>query len=339
MSISRKFGLQGLMLAMMAGLSVSTAQALTLKIATLSPEGTAWMQKMRAGAAEISEKTSDRVNFKFYPGGIMGDDESVLRKMRVGQLHGGAITGGSLAKILPDMLAYNMPFAFRNLDEVDTVRAIIDPELIAGLDKKSYVSFGLAEGGFAYLMSNKAVHSVADLKDLKVWAPNGDRITYAVFQQGGVTPVALPVSDVLTGLQTGLINTVSGPPIAAIALQWHTRVTHLTNLPLMYIYALMVIDKKQFMKISPADRTIVRDVMERIYKEIDRANRADNDQAIAALKSQGITYVELEQAERKRWYEIATGAANQLRQQGVVGGKTVDKMFGILKSSRAAEKK
>ncbi|MBW2100225.1 MAG: TRAP transporter substrate-binding protein DctP, partial [Deltaproteobacteria bacterium] len=78
------------------------AHAVVFKIATLSPDGSFWMQKMREGAEEVAQKTNNRVRFKFYPGGVMGDDKVVLRKIRIGQLHGGAVVSGSLSDYFPD---------------------------------------------------------------------------------------------------------------------------------------------------------------------------------------------------------------------------------------------
>ena len=312
-----------------------TASAMTFKIATLSPDGTGWMQKMRAGSKEVEKRTSGRVKFKFYPGGIMGDDLSVLRKMRIGQLHGGAVTAGSLASRVPEMLVYNRPFAFRSFAEVDVVRKQLDKELIKQLAKKGFISFGMAEGGFAYLMADKPVRTAADLNNQKVWAPTGDAISYAVFKEGGVSPVALPVSDVLTGLQTGLVNTISAPPIGAIALQWHTRVRYVTHLPLMYIYATMVVDKRAFNKISRADQKIVKKVMSAVYHELDIMNRKDNIEATEALKAQGIKFIELEKDERKRWYDVAARATSRLKKNGKFSNGIGVRMQSILQRSRA----
>ncbi|MBE9516466.1 MAG: TRAP transporter substrate-binding protein DctP [Proteobacteria bacterium] len=336
MSISRLINnySAAIVLLLATTLLAQPASAKTFKIATLSPEGTAWMQKMRAGAKEIEKRTKGRVKFKFYPGGIMGDDLSVLRKMRVGQLHGGAVTGGSLAKRVPEMLAYNMPFAFHTFAEVDIVREQLDKELIKRLKKKGFISFGMAEGGFAYLMSDKPIRTAADLNNQKVWAPSGDAISYAVFEEGGVTPVALPISDVLTGLQTGLVNTISAPPIGAIALQWHTRVRYVTHLPLMYIYGTMVLDKRAFNKISRADRKIVKEVMQAVYRDLDGDNRKDNIDAVQALKSQGIEFIELEKEERKRWYDIAARATARIDKNGKLTNGVGERMQKILKRNR-----
>ena len=118
-----------------------TATAMTLKIATVSPEGATWMVKMREAAQDINKRTSGRVKFKFYSGGVMGSDDSVLRKIKIGQLHGGAVTGGSLLSVYSDLSVYSLPFVFRSLKEVDTVRAELDPILIKGLEEDGFVTF------------------------------------------------------------------------------------------------------------------------------------------------------------------------------------------------------
>jgi len=77
------------------------ASAATLKIATISPEGSMWMEKMRKGADQVEKETEKRVAMKFYPGGVMGNDNAVLRKIRIGQLQGGAFVAGSLSQFFP----------------------------------------------------------------------------------------------------------------------------------------------------------------------------------------------------------------------------------------------
>ena len=122
-----------------------SALAFTFKIATLSPDGSFWMQKMREGAKQVAEQTDNRVKFKFYPGGVMGDDKGVLRKMRFGQLHGAALTSGGLSSIFPDIQLYSLLLKFNNLDEIDYVRTKMDQQLMQGLEDNGIVTLGFAE--------------------------------------------------------------------------------------------------------------------------------------------------------------------------------------------------
>jgi TRAP-type C4-dicarboxylate transport system substrate-binding protein len=239
-----------------------------LKIATLSPDGTSWMRSMRGAGKEIRKRTDGRVRLRFYPGGVMGNDTSVMRKIRVGQLQGGAVTVGAVAAVDKDVQVYSIPFLFRDLKEVDHVRRRMDERLLAGLEANGFVSFGFAEGGFAYLMSRDPVESVRELKTRKVWSPEGDRVSLTAFESVGVSPVSLPVTDVLTALQTGLVDTVASPAVGAIALQWHTKVKYLTRVPLMYTYGFLVISNKAFRKLSAEDQALVREVLNRAFEAL-----------------------------------------------------------------------
>ena len=337
MKQSIKLNLLILMLAGALFLPLQSATATVLKIATVSPEGATWMVKMREGAKEIKQRTNGRVKFKFYSGGVMGSDASVLRKIKIGQLHGGAVTGGSLLSIYPDLSLYSLPFVFRSLEEVDAVRDKMDAILIEGLEDKGFVTFGLAEGGFAYLMSNNKVQSTDDLKDQKVWVDSGDKVTQTVFETASVDPVPLPVSDVMTGLQTGLIDTVATSPIAAIALQWHTRVKYMTDTPLSYFFAMLTVSKKAFNKIAPQDQAVIREVMARTFAEINKQNRIDNQGARQALKNQGIKFVDVASEILNGWKQTAHVATRRLAEEQLVSPAMYNKMQDILTSYRNSQ--
>jgi TRAP-type C4-dicarboxylate transport system substrate-binding protein len=297
---------------LLAVLPVHTLQAKTIKIATISPEGTFWMEQMRAGAKEIKEKTQGRVKFKFYPGGVMGNDDNVLRKIHIGQLHGGAITIGSLSQSVPDTTIYGLPFVFSSLDDAEEIRKITDPMLSREIENNGFVSFGFAQGGFTYLMSKQPIYSFDDLKKQKSWVPEKSDVGLSVFRYVGVTPISLPLSDVLTGLQTGLIDTIIISPIGALALQWHTHVDYVVDLPLNYIAAMMIIDKKVFSELSEADQVIVRQVMTKVYKKIDDKNKIDNIAARKALINQGVKFIKLSDEEKAEWVKSGEFVINEM---------------------------
>ena len=298
----KKFKYLFLILSMAALLSPAAyVHAVTIKIATLSPEGTFWMKQMRAGAKEIKQKTQGRVKFKFYPGGVMGNDESVLRKMRVGQLQGGAITIGNLSKSVPETTIYGLPFLFSDLEHASEVRKESDPMLMSLIEENGFVSFGFAQGGFTYLMSKNLIKGFDDVRNQKSWVPEKSDVGLAVYQYIGVAPISLPLSDVLTGLQTGMINNIITSPIGALALQWYTHVDYVVDLPLNYLTAMMVIDKKVFDKLSAEDQAVLREVMGRVYREIDKQNLTDNIEARKALIKQGVKFTVLTPEEKQEW--------------------------------------
>jgi TRAP-type C4-dicarboxylate transport system substrate-binding protein len=317
-------------------LATSVVNAKVFKIASVAPEGTFWMQEIRAAAEEISKKTEGRVKFKFYPGGVMGSDESVLRKIRIGQLQGGAVTASSLTSIAADITIYELPYLFDSLEQVDYVRSKMDAELIDTLESKGFVSFGLAEGGFSYMMSNEPLQSVADVRNKKVWLPNNHIVGEAVFRSAGVAAVTLPISDVLTALQTGLINTIITSPIGAIALQWHTKIAYVVDEPLTYFSALLVVEKKAFNKMSEEDRQIVRDIMGQAFVRIDQQNRKDNIEAKQALKNQGIEFIPLSPASKEEWREVGEAAIKELEKQNKYSDKAYNDLMKYLDETKQA---
>ena len=301
------------LLALMAlALLDSPALSQTLKIATLAPDRTVWMREIRKSAETIKERTGGKVRFKFYPGGVMGSDKSVLRKMRVGQLQGGAVTSVALADIYPDSQTYGLPMLFESYDEVDYVRSRMDRQIMKGLEQRGYVAFGILEGGFAYLMSKRPVLKVEDLRGLKVWVPEGDPISRTFFEAAGRSPIPLALSDVLTGLQTGLIETVGTPAIGAIALQWHTTVKYLTDVPVMYTYGMLVIDKRAFSRLNPEDQVIVREVLGEGIVKLNKQNRKDNFHAKKVLSNHGIIFVRPLQEDLDQLRSTAAEATRRL---------------------------
>jgi TRAP-type C4-dicarboxylate transport system substrate-binding protein len=293
------------------------------------------MNDMRAGAKEIQELTEGRVQIKFYGGGVMGNDAKVLGKIRIGNLHGGAFTPSALQKIYPDISLYGLPLTFDSNEEVAYVRSRLDQIIQEGLEEAGFVSFGFAAGGFAMIMSNEPVTRLGDLKGKKVWVPEGDTISYASMEALSLSPVTLPLTDVLTGLQTGLIDIVTMSPIGALVLQWHTKVKFITDLPLVYTMGFMAIDKKAFNKISSGDQEIVRQVMTRTYLQLNDANLVDNKEALQALLNTGIEQVALVENEAAEIRSILNKSNREMAEQGDYSLVLYERMLQYLQEYRA----
>lgn len=311
------------------------ALGIRLKIATLSPEGSVWMQKMREGSQELARRTNNRIRIKFYPGGVMGDDNTVLRKIRIGQLHGGAVVGGSLTKYFKDSQIYGLPMKFKSFEEIDYVRRQLDQRIIDGFEKGGFVTFGIAEGGFAYVMATVPIRTVEEMRRQKVWVPDNDKTILESVQAFGIKPIPLSIADVRAGLQTGLINTVTIPPIGAIALQWHTQIKYLMDEPFLYIYGVLAVARKVFEKLSPDDQRVFREIMGRVFQELDRLNRQDNVKAKEALRKQGIEFIKPDADDLKQWYDNAAAIPERLVKAGKLSREMVNTLESLLKDYRS----
>ena len=314
-----------------------SSHAATFKVATLSPDGSFWMKTMREAGKEVEAATDNRVKFKWYPGGVMGDDKAVLRKMRVGQLQGAALPMGELLSFYPDSQAYGIPFLFNSYEEVDYVRSQLDDTLIAGFAEGGMEVLGIAEGGFGYFLTAEPVRVPADLQQQKVWVPQNDVVSARLAQSIGVTPIPLTLPDVLPGLQTGLVNTVAVSPMGAIVLQWHTRVAHITDIPLMYFCGVISLTGKSFNKLSADDQAVVKAVFGKAFKLIDERNRMDNVKAFEALTNQGVETVVLTEAERDAWLAMQAPGEQMMQSEGQLSAEALERIKGLVEAFRQSQ--
>jgi len=309
-------------------------QAQTFKIATIAPESSSWMRDMKAGAQAIEEHTEGRVKFKFYGGGVQGNDKQVQRKMRTGQLNGGAFTSGGLNRFQQDADLFALPMLFRSIEEARYVRDALEGEVRQRLEDAGYVNFGLAAAGFAYMMSEKKLTTLRDLDGQKVWIPEGDPVGFAALRALGVAPVVMPVTDVMTGLQTDLLDCVTVPPVAAIVFQWHTQLHYLTDVPVAYVYAALLIDGRAFARMSTADQQVVREVMEGIYRKFDQNGVRENDEAMQALLESGIERVSPDPGEVEEWRNVVSASHREMAAQGYFDAALYQRVQDLLDDYR-----
>lgn len=325
----------GFIVAAVAVMPIS-ASAAEFKIPTLAPDNSHWMKEMRAGAKLISERTDDRVKIKFYPGGVMGSDQQVLRKVRAGQFQGGAFAAGGLAERYPALNVYSIPLLFNSLDEVDYVRERVDPLLQAGLADAGFVSFGFVEGGFANMLANFPIRTVDDMRRKKVWVPEGDVFSFMAMEELGLSPVPLPVTDVLTSLQTHALDVVAASPSVVLVLQWHTKVKYISDLPVSYSMGAFAIDSRAFDRLDAADQQIVREVMGATMTELDQAARADNESSRRALADIGIRTVPVDDANLDDWRATVSSLYPRLRGRDDFDMAMFERVLKLLDEYRSA---
>lgn len=315
--------------------SMSFALAATqIKIATLAPQNSQWATDFTEGAEEIKQRTDGRVALKFYWGGAQGAEAKILQKMKIGQLHGGTFSPTDFQSQFPDLNLYGLPFVFESEDEVDYVRELMDPKLVQDFDDLGFVTFGFASGGFAVILSNDPVRGHDDLKGKKIWLPEGDLISFEALKALKLTPYPSSLTNVLTGLQTGLIDIVAIPPSVAVALQWHTKVRYVTEVPVLYVMGFMAIQKKTFNKLDAADQEVVREVMSNVYAAVNARSRDEYVNGMAALQSAGLTMVEANPGEFEKMREIAIQTNRKMAQDGMFSPKLLQEMRSYINDYR-----
>ena len=293
-----------------------TFAQIQIKIATLAPQNSEWAEKFQKGSIEIQERTENRVKLKFYWGGAQGNAKKILQKIKIRQLHGGTFSPTDFQELYPDLNIYGLPFLFKDFDEVDYVRDRVDNQLEQGFKNLGFNTYGFAGGGFAYILSNEPIREYEDLKNKKIWLPQGDLISYEAMRSLNLLPVPLPMTDVLTGLQTGLIDIVAIPPVVALALQWHTKISYITRVPVLYAMGFLAIDSKMINRINTDDRKVLNEVISRIYSEVDSNSQQDSENAYEALSKIGIQEIQFDGDEYQKLTDLLEEPTKKMANDG-----------------------
>jgi TRAP-type C4-dicarboxylate transport system substrate-binding protein len=270
---------------------VAHAQA-TFKIATLAPEGSAWMVAFHEWAKNVEEHTGGKIKVKFFAGGTAGDERDAVRKMRLGQLNGAAVTAIGLGLINSEVRVLELPMLIHSYDELDYVRSKLDSDLRKKFEDKGYVLLAWGDVGPVHIFSNTPIKSRADLSQLKLWAWVDDALVKELFHQLGVNGVPLGVPDVLPSLQTGLINACYGSPLSTLALQWYTKVKYMTSMHISQAIGATVITKKEYDKLDPATQKTLMADSHTFEVKVLKTLRAENEKALTSMKQAGLQVVE-----------------------------------------------
>jgi len=333
----KALGLSLLALSLLIRSASGAEKSLVIKLATLAPEGSSWMKTLNILNAEVMKKTENRVQFRIYPGGVMGDEKDMLRKMKIGQLQGGALTAGGLSAVFKEIDVLQVPFLFQKYEEVDVIFKKMDSFFRKGFEDNGYFLLGWSEAGFIYLMSTLPISSVADLKRGKVWTWEESPMSKAIFDEAGVSAIPLSVPDVLVGLQTGLVDVVYAPPTGAISLQWFTKVRYMTDVPLAYLAGGIVIKKDVFRQISPAFQNLILESSQTYLNQLKTVTRTENREAVKVMAKQGVKIITPSKDQIDEFKKLSNKAMDHIGSQSF-SKKVLDEVTSHLESDRKGGK-
>lgn len=309
-----------------------------IKFASLAPDGSTWMKAMRQFTDEATAKTEGRVKFKIYPGGVSGDEKDVVRKIRLGQLHAGGFTGVGIGEVAPEARLLDTPFLFKNAKEIDYVYRTMDADFRKIFESRGYVLLGWAEVGNVNIFSNAPITKPEDMRNVKMWIWEGDPIAEATFAALNIKPIPLSITDVMSSLQTGMINGVYGSPLSVIALQWFARMKYVFALPLTNASGAVLISKKVFDTLTPADQKTMLALGDKYFRALTLQSRKENEQSIGILKKKGLTFTEPANPAVVTELEKSGEQARQALVGKLYSRELLDKVENALKAFRAAKK-
>jgi TRAP-type C4-dicarboxylate transport system substrate-binding protein len=281
--------------------AMARAQTMVVKMATLVPDGSVWHKILLGMGDEWSKETQGRVTLRLYPGGVAGDEPDMLRKMRIGQIHASAVTLKGLSDLDDAFEVFAIPNFFESYDELFAVIDAMEPVLKKRLEAKGFVLLNWGHAGWVYFFTKQPVRSLADLRKCKIWVWAGDEKMTTVWKQNGFTPVPLAATDILTGLQTGMIDALPTVPLGALQLQWYRSTPYMLDTGLAPLIGGTLITKTAWGKISDADRVKLLAACKRTETKLKTVIPEQDHTAVIEMQRRGLTVTHLKPEGVPEW--------------------------------------
>jgi TRAP-type C4-dicarboxylate transport system substrate-binding protein len=288
-----------------AALVPAAAGAQVIKLATLVPEGSVWDKAMRDLGAQWSASTQNRVSLRIYPGGVAGDEPDLVRKMRIGQLQAAAVTTAGLANIDPAFNVFNIPMFFTSYPELYATLDKLEPMLKARLEAKGFVLLAWGHGGWVYFFTKNPVSTVDGLRKTKLFFWAGDDEMVALWKKLGFQPVPLSANDVMTALQTGMIDAYPTTPLLGLSLQWYRQTPNMVGIGMAPLVGGLVVTKAAWAKVSPADRVQILKACDRFQRRLEVEVPRQDTTAVAEMKKRGLRVNAVSAAEAAKFRATA----------------------------------
>jgi TRAP-type C4-dicarboxylate transport system substrate-binding protein len=291
------------------GASPSAAQT-TIKLATVVPEGSIWDKNIKQMGEEWKQATDGRVTIIVYSGGAQGDEPMVLRKMRVDALQAAAFTAVGLGTIDASFNVFDIPFFFESYDELNYVTAQLTPVIRKRVEAKGFVLLNWGHGGWAQVFTKKPVKTVDDLKKIKMYTSAGNDRMVQWFKANGFEPRPMAMTDIMTGLTTGMIEGLPTPPLAALMFQWYRQTPYMLDLGLAPIIGANIINKNVWNAIPEADRAKLMTSAEGVEKRLQADVPKQDAASISEMTTRGLTVT---QAAGPEWRTELDNLAKTMR--------------------------
>jgi TRAP-type C4-dicarboxylate transport system substrate-binding protein len=324
-------------LAFAASLFAGWSEAsVVVRLGTLAPSGSSWELIMRRMGADWAKSTDDNLRLRIYPGGTVGDESEMIRKMRIGQLQAAAISNAGLAEIDPSAYALMLPMMFSSYEEWDYVRERVNPILEKKLEEKGFIVLAWSDVGWVYFFTKTPMKTPADLRMMKLAGSHTESRTIDIFKWAGFNPVPISAVDMMTGLQTGLIDSLYLPVILAEGLQYYRQAPNMTDLKWAPLQGAVVMHEKGWSQLSAVEKTKVLEITRKVGEDLRATNRSQEERSLEAMKSRGLSIVNVPDEAVREWLQVVESAYPRVR-ENLVPPEIFDRVRKLRDEHRATE--
>ena len=303
--------------ALFSSLALASAQTVIVNMGTAAPEGSPWHQIFLQMGEQWRAISRGQVRLRIYPGGVLGDENDMVKKMRIGQLQAVSITDAALREIEPSVFCLQIPMMLESYEELDYVRSRIEPRLEKSLEAKGYVVLNWGDVGWVHFFTKTPASRLTEIRKMKLFTWAGDNEELENWKAAGFRPVPLAATDILTGLQTGLIDTFDTAPLAALSNQWFGLAKYMIAVNWAPLTGAAIVSKTVWDKIPEAERPELLRAARAAGEKLRGEIRRSGDEAVAAMQKRGLQVVDPDAATLTDWRREAESVYPKMRGKAV----------------------
>ena len=287
-------------------LLVSTifSRPIIIKLATVAPEGTEYYNLLFEMGQRWQQETNGQIQLRIYPNGVVGGERDTIRKMRVGQIQASAMSSIGLAELTDQIQAFTLPMGFKNYDEIDRVKNVMFGDISEGLSQSGFKLLFLVDIGWVYWFSTEEISVPQDLMDAKIYTTGGDYVTVELFKKFGFNAIPVSETDILTSLQTGMINSMQTVPILSLSSGWSALMPNMLDLKWGAFVGAVIVDERVWKKIKPEHQKIMMNIAQDIGKKYQKSGREMEKKAIDVMQQYGMKIKKPSEEEIAIWNDF-----------------------------------
>jgi TRAP-type C4-dicarboxylate transport system substrate-binding protein len=316
-----------------AVMEAATPKTISIKIATLAPSGSPYHEIMKDMAADWRKASDGGVLLKIYPGGVAGGEVDILRKIRIGQLHAGALSISGLSRAMPEISVLGTPMIYKTKEDLLRVQDVLAPQIEARMEKKGFIVLSWAIAGWVRFFVPADQPSIEGLKKARMHVFAGDDQILELWKAMGVNAIPLSGTDVLTGLQSGMVNAFFTTPVMAYASQWFTFTPYMIEMPWAPMIGAIVVSKRAWKKVPenlhPKLKAIAKEKGLRLDLEMQRLET----QAISEMQKRGLTLVKPNTQQLEQWQSLTKTAFPEFKNKNKIPDEGFETALAITKKN------
>lgn len=286
---------------------------IVIKLGTVAPDGSPWQQLLREVNEAWSKQTSGRVTLRIYPGGVLGDETDLVKKLRIGQIHAVALSGNGMEHMDPAITCLQLPLMFDTYEQLDHARDLIAPELERRLSEKGFIVLNWSDAGWVRFFTKRPAVTPQDVQTMKLFTSAADEVMLKNYRAAGFKVVPLATTDMQTALSTGMIDAFDVPPLLALLNQWFPSAPHMLDINWAPIVGATIVSKKTWEQIPPEDRAALATSARDLGVSYRARIRQLSEEAVGVMQKHGLTVNHADDAARALWRKQADVAWSKLR--------------------------